>query len=69
MRLLPWPVDALSRQASGLASFLGSPGTQIFIKWRAWYFIHACTTSMFTFQSVGAWEQDYKWLRYFLYFG
>jgi len=32
-----------------LASFPGSPGTRIFI--------HACTTSMFAFRSVGAWER------------
>ena len=34
-----------------LASFPGSPGTRIFI--------HACTTSMFAFRSVGAWERGY----------
>ena len=44
--------------ACGLAVFPGSPGMQISITG-----IHTCTTSMFAFWSVGAWEQGYMCLR------
>ena len=53
MRLLPRPVAALCRQASGLASFPGSPGMRIFIEWRAWYL---STPAQLQCSRFGAWE-------------